>query len=420
MTKTKVIALICVLSLFGFLIFQFTKPAKFVCQDKIGCISLTPEKPVKIGVMQALTGGPALIGNAQLNTIKLVFKKHNNQLLGHPVELKVEDEKCSSAGGTTAALKFVADLDIVAVIGPTCSGAAVSASKILSEAGYVILSGTASSPYLTSIGSEKGKDWQPGFFRTISNAATLGQAAAIYAFNELGVRKAATVDDGDAYTKGNTDFFIKTFNKLGGEIVFEGTVNKGETNMLPVLTAIANARADFLFSPIFMPEGMHLVKMKDKAGLAKTPLMGMGALLNDEFIRFTGEKGVGTYLVLPSPPGNSPQHDQLVQDYIDLYGHPPKANMYGYVYDAAELLYQVLKSVAVQEKDGTLHFERQKLRDALYATKGFKGITGPISSNQFGDMAAPSITIIRLDDPNLGMQGFKSNIVYRLSPKDFK
>ena len=370
--------------------------------------------------MQALTGGPAIIGNTQVDTIKLVVQKYENMLLDHPIELQIEDEKCSAAGGTTAALRFASDPKILAVIGPTCSGAAVTAGKIISESGMIMLSGAASSPYLTSIGDTKGQNWQPGFYRTISNAANMGKAAALFAFNRLEIKKAAVIDDGDAYTKGNKEFFIQTFEALGGQVVLNSTVNKGETNMLPILTAVANSGAEFLFFPIFMPEGMYLAKQRNQMGMEDVVFLGMGALLNKKFIEFVGVGGIGTYLVIPSPPPESPQHDQLISDYKSIHGHPPKANLYGYAHDATELLYQTMKAIAVKEKNGTIHFGRQKLRDALYATKNFKGVTGVITSNEFGDMGAPFFDIIQLEDPNKGMNGFKSNVVYQLLPNDFK
>ncbi len=400
-------------------VYHLSKPIEFKCDDRLGCVSYTLDQPIKIGVMQALTGGPAIIGNTQVNMIKLVVQKHNGKLLDHPIRLHIEDEKCSAAGGTTAALKFVSDPKILAVIGPTCSGAAVTAGKIISDSGMILLSGTASSPYLTSIGDTKGQNWQPGFYRTISNAANMGKAAALFAFNRLGIKKAAVIDDGDAYTKGNKEFFIQSFEKLGGQVVLNSTINKGETNMIPILRAVANSEAEFLFFPIFMPEGMYLAKQRNQLGMENVVFLGMGALLNNKFIEFVGNDGVGTYLVIPSPPPKSAEHDQLISDFRSLHGHPPKANLYGYAYDAAELLYQTMEAIAVKEKDGTLHFGRQQLRDALYATKNFKGVTGTITCNQFGDMGAPFFDIIQLDDPEQAMGGFKSNVVYQLLPKDF-
>jgi len=113
----------------------------------------------------------------------------------------------------------VADPQMVGIIGPTCSGAAASAMKVVSEAGLVIISGSSSAPSLTSVGGEPGPDWQPGFLRTAQNDALSGQAAATFAFQVLGVTAAATLNDGDPYTRGLADTFEGAFTDLGGQVV---------------------------------------------------------------------------------------------------------------------------------------------------------------------------------------------------------
>jgi hypothetical protein len=41
--------------------------------------------------------------------------------------------------------------------------------------------------------------------------------------------------------------------------------------------------------------------------------------------------------------------------------------------EPVNLLLTAIETVAVQEEDGTLHIGRQVLRDALYATSGYRG-----------------------------------------------
>ncbi|MDQ7030407.1 MAG: ABC transporter substrate-binding protein [Ardenticatenia bacterium] len=132
----------------------------------------------------------------------------------------------SAEGGTTGAQKIVSDPKIIGIIGTSCSGAAVPASQIMSEAGLVMISGSNTSPFLTSLGGEKGNAWQPGYFRTAHNDEVQGAAAANFAYNELGVRKAASIHDGDPYTQGLAMVFNQVFEELGGEIVLATAVNK--------------------------------------------------------------------------------------------------------------------------------------------------------------------------------------------------
>ena len=51
--------------------------------------------------------------------------------------------------------------------------------------------------------------------------------------------------------------------------------------------------------------------------------------------------------------------------------------------------------------DGTLYIGRQKLRDALYATKGLKGLTGTINCDKYGDCADPRIAVYKTAADNV-------------------
>jgi branched-chain amino acid transport system substrate-binding protein len=391
--------------------------APFECTDAIGCVTIAPGEPVKIGVLQDLSGGAVNIGIDQLQAMELAVAQRDEQLLGHPIELQIEDEGCTAEGGSVAAHKLASDPQVLAVLGTTCSGSAVTAAEVVAEAGLVMISGSNSAPGLTSVGGERGADWQPGYFRTMLNDAGNGYAAAVFAFEELGVTQAATMNDGDAYTRGSTDAFSQVFAQLGGEIVLETTINKGDTNMLPVLTAVADHEAQLLFLALFSPEGIQVVQQAQEIpGVKDILLIGTGSLRAEDFIQAIGTHGLGMYFVGAMPPPASAAGDKLLAAYQARYGVLPNTNNYTFAYDAANLLLDAIASLAVQEADGTLHIGRQALRDALYAVTAFQGVTGRLACDEFGDCGVPRYNIVRLDDPAAGRQGLESNVVYTYTP----
>jgi len=388
----------------------------FECTDAIGCVDIAPGEPLKLGVLQALSGGVAPIGVDQTRGIELALATRDNQLLGHPIELQIEDERCSSEGGTIAAMKVIADPQVVAILGTTCSGAATTAAKIMSEAGLAMVSGANTAPSLTAIGGEQGADWQPGYFRTTHNEGVGAWAAATFIVQELGVAKVATVNDGDAYTRGYTDVFEQAFTDLGGEVVLSTAINKGDTDMHPVLTAVAVSGAELVFFPIFQPEAdLIVLQAQEVAGLENTILMGGGALLTASFIESVGADGVGMY-VAGRAPMEGPGFDELASAYEARYGESPRTSGFGPSYDAANLLLNGIEAVAVQEEDGTLHIGRQALRDALYATTDFEGVRGTLTCDEFGDCSDARFIIVRLDDPAVGIEELTSNAIYTYTP----
>ncbi|MBN1139418.1 MAG: branched-chain amino acid ABC transporter substrate-binding protein [Anaerolineae bacterium] len=384
----------------------------FVCTDAMGCTSIAPGDPLRIGVLQALSGEQAPFGLSALRSIELVVDDHGGALLGHPIELQVEDSLCSKEGGATAAAMLTADPRIVGIIGPSCSGAAETAIRVVSEAGLVMISGSCSAPSLTSVGGEAGVYWRPGFLRTAQNDALSGRAAATFAFDVLGATRAATIDDGDPYTQGLAGTFNQAFAGLGGEVVLAAAVNKGDTNMEPVLTAVATSGAEMLFLPIFRPEGDRLVvQARAMEGLEKVILMGAEGLYLENFLQAVSEAGVGLYLVIPTSP-EGPAHDLFVSRYEEKYGERPATAYYTHWYDAASLLLDAVEAVAVQERDGTLHIGRQALREALYATSAYEGLTGNLTCDEYGDCGVARFQVVRLDDPAAGMEALAANVVY--------
>ncbi len=66
--------------------------------------------------------------------------------------------------------------------------------------------------------------------------------------------------------------------------------------------------------------------------------------------------------------------------------------------------------------DGTLHIGRQALRDALYATAGYQGLTGSLTCDEYGDCGVARFQVTRLDDPAAGLEGLAANVVYTYPP----
>ncbi len=386
------------------------------CTDPLGCVNIAPGAPVKIGVLQALSGKVAALGKEQIRGLELAMDYRQGKILGHPIALQKEDTGCTGEGGANSVLKILADPDVTAIFGTTCSGAARTASHAMSEAGLTMMSGNNSAPFLTSVGGKKAPDWHSGYFRTSNNEENAGKAAAMFAFKSLGIRRAATINDGDIYTRGLTGGFIKAFEELGGKIVLDTSVNKGDTIMLPVLTAVKNADAQLLFFPLFQPEGNYILfQAREIPAYKDIVLMSDGALIENEFIRDVGERGKGMFFVGPAAP-KGPAVDAMAGAYKKKFNENPGNTYYLNAYDAAILLFNAVEKTAVRDSDDTIHIGRQALRDTLYATREFKGMTGKLACDKFGDCARPAFNILRLDNPDAGVEGLQTNIIFSFRP----
>lgn len=383
----------------------------FKCDDPVGCLEVAPGEPIKIGILQALSGQVAPLGQAQIRGFELALDKRKGEILGHSVTIQVEDTGCTAEGGANAALKVIADPQNAAIFGTTCSSAAATAAQAMSDAGLTMISGNNSAPFLTSIAGKTAPRWQEGYFRTASNEQYAGNIAAEYVFRELGLRRAATINDNDIYTKGLTESFKKAFVELGGEIVLDAAVNKGESEMLPVLKAVVSSGAELIFSLFFNPRKPSATQARKLPELDNTLLISDGALIEKTFLEAVGDAARGMCFVGPKRP-KGPAVDLLTEEYTLKFNEEPTVSYFLSAYDAANLLFWAIEQAAIKGTDGTLHIERQKIRDSLYAGEPFPGVTGTLRCNKFGDCAKPSFHILRLDNPVLGLKGLEKNSIF--------
>jgi branched-chain amino acid transport system substrate-binding protein len=390
-------------------------------EDALGTVEIAPGQPLSIGSIQVISGDSASLGEDQVRAIELAIDDRGGEILGHPVELQSEDGECLAEGGQAAAQKLVADPQLVAVVGTSCSGEAVPAAQIFQEQGIVMISGSNTTPFLTSLAGEEGTDHQDIYFRTAHNDEIQGAAAAQFAFEELGVTQAASIHDGDPYTEGLAGTFNTSFEELGGEIVLATAISKGDTDLRPVLTEVAAAGAELIFFPIFEPEGPFVVEQASEVdGLQDTALMGADGLLTDTFLETEeateappGPNGEspGMYFSGPSVP-ESPEYEEFVGRYEEAYGEAPIGSFHAQAYDASNMLFDAIEQVAEEQPDGSVSIGRQALLDAVAATSDFQGLSGTLTCDEFGDCADPNIKVFQYSADVGSLDALKRNVLF--------
>ncbi len=292
------------------------------CEDAIDCVIIGPDEPVAIGYMLATSGAVAFIGEDSLGGIELALLARDNQLLGRDIELLGEDSLWTPEGGQTAAEKLVSDGQVLGIIGTSCSSAAVAALPIISRAGYIMISPSNTTPGLTEEDRDSGGVWQPGYFRTAQNDLLLGEVTAKFAYNELGARTLASIHDGSVYAENLQRVMASVFVETGGNSLFEGSLNVGDTDMTAILTEIASAQPDVLYFPIFEPEGNFIAAQANMiADLEDLTLMSAGGLTVASFPVNSGEGANGMLLSGPAVAG--PEYAEFLAMWWDENGESP-------------------------------------------------------------------------------------------------
>ncbi|MEW5908763.1 MAG: branched-chain amino acid ABC transporter substrate-binding protein [Thermodesulfobacteriota bacterium] len=368
-------------------------------KDPIGVVTIKKGEPIHIAYWMVVAGENASLGTDTKRGVEIAIEDIGGKLMGFPIKLSGQDTGCNAEGGQAAATKLASDPTIVAAIGSNCSSEAKPGAPILWKAGITTVSPSNTAPYLTD--PNRGPDYE-GYLRTAHNDKVQGAVAAQFALKKLGVKKAATIHDGSVYAEQLQAVFAETFKKMGGTITSQEAVSAGSTDMRPVLTKIATGKPEFIYYPIFIAEGGHITRQaKEVAGLEKVALMGADGIFSPDFYKAAGETAIGMYHSSPDFSAFAAGYKGFLTKHQKKYGEKPLAPFHAHAYDAAMIIFKAIEKVAVKGKDGSLTIGRKALRDALYATKGLKGLTGNITCDKFGDCADPRIAVYQTTADNV-------------------
>lgn len=348
-------------------------------------LSFAPGEPLKIGY---LIWDSHPFGIDIIRAIEIAIADFGGEIFGHPLELTGFNSECNQLAAQRGAQLLVRDETVIGILGTFCSGGALRAAPIVSDAGRVMISPSNSTPELTAPDSRSA-----GYFRTSPNDLYQVNAAAQYAFNELGVRSLATVYVGsDKFQKLQSTALCEVFTALGGECVLERTMEADSTYMAPVINSLveANPESIYFMNWNFEAGAAFLAEARSTPGLENLPIFVWEGCMNPDFLQQAGDHALGVYVSKTSYDyDQSSGAYQTFQDtYRYAYGEEPISIYHPYAYDAATLLLRAINQVAVELEDGVLMIDPWAVREAMYHVDEFEGLSGLISCNPFGDCAS--------------------------------
>ena len=240
--------------------------------------------PIKIGVYMPLTGQNAFAGQLELEGIQLAHKI-TPTVLGRPVELVVVDNKSDKVEAANAVKRLTEHDKVLAIIGTYGSSLAMAGGEVAERAKVPVIGTSCTNPLVT-----QGKKY---YFRACFIDPYQGAAAATYVYKTLGYKKAAVLTDVVSdYAVGLSNFFKKTFKKIGGEMVADMKYSSGDQDFTAQLTELISKKPDIVFMPAYFAEGAIIMKQARELG-AKFALMGGDAMDNPDTVKIAGKAAEG-------------------------------------------------------------------------------------------------------------------------------
>ncbi|TJX14391.1 ABC transporter substrate-binding protein [Tissierella creatinini] len=333
---------------------------------------------IKIGVFEPMTGANAAGGEMTVEGIELAHEKVG-EVLGKKVDLVIVDNKSDKVEAANAASKLIEQDKVVAIIGSYGSSLSMAAGDIVKNAQVPAVGCSPTNPLVTL-----NNDY---YFRVCFIDPFQGTVMANYAFNDLGAKTAAIIQDVQSdYSVGLSRYFVEAFTKLTGDansIVTTTSYNAGDQDFTAQLTSVKSLNPDVIFAPGNYGESALLIKQARDLGIT-APILGGDTWEAPEFLSIGGAAVEGavysTHFTAESPVTDV--SEVFLTDYKAKYNND--ANAFAALgYDAYMLIID-----AITRANST---DPVAIRDAIAATEGFVGATGNITLDANGDAVKSAV-----------------------------
>ncbi len=322
---------------------------------------------IKVAAIFAKNGEAAVPNTILFYGLHFAVAEINKKggLLGKTVELIEIDNQSTALGSRAAAEKAVKE-GVTAVIGGSRSSYALAMAPVLQAAHIPMISPTATIPELTRTGDY--------IFRACFIDDFQGMVMAAFAIRELNAGTAVVLTNtGNKYSISLAKVFIDQYRKTGGEILMEGEYLEGVTDFRKLLEQVRRLDPKVVFIPGYGQDTGLIMKTAGELGI-KLQYLGGDGWGEELLYQYADDAAEGSY-TCSNWNKNSP--DKASRRFVETF-----EKAYGKILSfSVPLTYDsfLLLAHAITRANS---IDPSKIRDALAATNGFKGVTGEISFDE--------------------------------------
>jgi len=335
-------------------------------------VSVFAADPIKIGVYEPMTGPMAAGGQQTWEGIQLAHEMRG-EALGRPVELVLVDNKSEKVEAANAMARLIDKEQVAAVVGSYGSSLSLAGGPLAMKAGIPVMGCSPTNPLVTQD--------NPYYFRACFIDPFQGEVMAKFAFNELGAKTAAIVQDvAQDYSVGLASFFKKAFIALTGDensIVAMTSFQTGDSDFTAQLTHVISQSPDVIFMPSYYQDMAQFAIQAKQLGVTAT-LLGGDALEAPELIAVGGDAVEGMrFSTHYSAEAAVREASKVFADaYQKKYDKIPNA-FAALGYDAYMLILDAIETAN--------SVEPQAIRDTLANFENHEAVTGMLTFDENGD-----------------------------------
>ena len=357
---------------------------------------------VKVGSAGGITGPIAELVVAIMAGRDLAASHVNEQgglLGGDTYRLVPGDAQCDPKAAVDAGAKLVNVEQVVAVIGPSCSGATNGmAQSVTIPAGVVMLSDTATAPGISEL---EDNDL---VFRVAASDAYQGRSLAERAW-EQGYRALAVTYANDDYNAGLAKVFETAFKELGGTVTASQMHEPDKASYRSELSTLAGAGGEGLaLFAYYGSSGITILRNSLENDLFGK-FLGADGMMDSSVIEQIGADTLRGNILLSQPASDTEGASyKAFAEAFTAAGHDPSAPFVAHGYDVAFLAALAIEKAGAADRSripaalrevanapGTIirPGEWEKARKAIAAGEdvNYEGASGAIEFDDNGDVA---------------------------------
>jgi branched-chain amino acid transport system substrate-binding protein len=310
-------------------------------------VSTASAAPVKLGIINSMTGPEAPIGEDLTNGIKLALEDLKKQ--GIEVQVIWEDDTGKPQVGISALEKLATRDEVAGVVGAYTSAVTSAVAKSAEKYKIALVNPVASKEEIT----RQGYKWvfrvsaTTGDYASVllDMATTFGQPKTLAILNE-------NTDFGTSGARSAKEYA----DKKGLKVVFNEAYSKGSPDYRSTLVNVKNANPDLVFMVSYVADAILLMRQARELALTPQAFIGAGAGFANE--QFAKEQNISHGVFSSTqwtPAVKWPGAREFAEVYQKRYGKPAT-----YHAATAYTAMTILAKVASKAKG-----DREKIRQEL-------------------------------------------------------
>lgn len=326
-------------------------------------------EPIRIGVIGPLSGSNKLSGLHQLNAATLAAEEANaaGGIGGRQIEILAEDDQGNPGLSLLAAQRLIRQ-GAVAILGPINSSCTLEVMPVCAKARVPLLTSSSTATRITSTGNR----W---VFRCIESDFFRMAALSEYLVDELRVKRIGILYEDDPFGRGLQRDLARSLERYGLKLAYEHSFTRDQPGFREELARLAKDDIQALGLFGITPDNLRIAAQCQQAGLS---IQLFSPDVNERYLAAENQGLEGLvatdsfYLLREKPAAMA-----FAGRYRTRFGMAPGPHA-GRGYDAAGILIQALLRASPPRGEA--------LRDAIFSTENYPGVTGDFNFKSNGDV----------------------------------